>query len=116
MLQYGAALAMQSFFIALAYWKQNWDFALIGIALGFGALLFPSFTNFLERVWKQLAILLARIINPITLMILFIFILVPFGLLARTMRWLNPAFRTGKSSELVVVENCPSQKSFSKPF
>lgn len=116
MLQYGAALAIQSFFIFLAYWKQNWNFALIGLAFGVTALLFPPFTVGLERAWKWIGITLARIVNPITLMILFIFILVPFGLLARAMRWLNPAFNTGKDTELVAVNACPSKKSFLKPF
>jgi len=116
MLQYGAALAIQSFFILLAYWKQNWDLALIGLTFGAAALIFPPFATLLERVWKWIGATLARIVNPITLMILFILILVPFGLLARAMRWLNPAFSTGKDTELVTIDTCPSKKSFLKPF
>lgn len=116
MLQYGSALAIQTFLIFIAYLNRNWELALAGLLVGIAALLFPPFAKLLERVWKRIGVTLARIVNPITLMILFIFVVVPFGLLARAMRWLNPAFTPGKDTELIAVETCPSKKSFLKPF
>lgn len=116
MSQYGSALAIQSFFVLLAYLKHDWMLAVVGLTFGIGALLLPPFARRLERAWGWIGRTLARIVNPVTLVALFILVVVPFGFLARALRWLNPAFNAGKDSTLVIVDACPSKKSFSKPF
>lgn len=115
-MQYGSALAIQSFLILVAYFNSSWSLVLFGFSFGLLILIIPSLARLVERSWSWIGIALARIVNPITLTILFIFIICPFGFLARAMKWLNPAFDNKTESQLIAVKTCPSQKSFAKPF
>lgn len=115
-MQYGSTLAIQCFILLVAYLNHNWPLALCGFLFGIFALLFPPLARRIDQIWGWIGRTLARIVNPITLSILFIFMICPFGLFARWMKWLNPAFRSNKDSQLITVNICPSKKSFSKPF
>ncbi len=115
-MQYGSALAIQSFILLMAYMNHNWRLAFCGFVFGICVLLFPPLARLFDCIWIWVGKTLARIVNPITLTILFIFIICPFGMLARWMKWLNPVFTRRSDSQLITVESCPSQKSFSKPF
>ena len=115
-MQYGAALAIQSFILLIAYLQRNWWLTVIAFIFGICVLLVPPLSHFVDRFWAWIGKTLARIVNPITLTILYIFIICPFGILARRMKWLNPAFNQKSDSQFVTIKKCPSQKSFSKPF
>ena len=68
----------------------------------------PSILNRVRIIFSQLAILLARIINPIIMFILYLFIFIPFGIVLKFFRY-DP-LKERKN------ENLKSYWNFSKEF
>ena len=68
----------------------------------------PSILNRIRIIFSQLAILLARIINPIIMFILYLFIFIPFGIVLKFFRY-DP-LKERKN------ENLKSYWNFSKEF
>ena len=79
------------FFAVVAVWPlldglapRWWAFALAGVFLGAGFFL-PIFLRPLNIVWFKFGMLLYKVVNPITMGMLFYFTVVPMGLVMRAM-------------------------------
>lgn len=62
-----------------------WSLAVAGVFLFF-ALFFPSALQPLNVLWFRFGMLLAKIVNPIVMLVIYIVAIVPFGLGARILR------------------------------
>ena len=86
---FGIQLSVILFIIFLIrlYFKhfEVFEVALLSLSIFFIIISFlkPTLLNFFRKIFFKLAILLAKIINPLVMLVFYIFIFVPFGLILK---------------------------------
>jgi hypothetical protein len=97
-------LVFAAFFLILGLWplfargQPRWW--AVGISALFGAvsLVRPSVLRPLNRLWTKLGLLLARVVNPISLGVLFFLVIAPFGFVLRRLGKLSLSVRQNESA------------------
>ena len=95
------------------------EFTLIFLSVFFAILSFfkPSFLTFFKKLFLELGMLLARIINPIVMLVFYIFIFIPFGVVLKFFNYnpLNEKIDKDLNSYWSNLQN-KNKKYFKKQF
>ena len=98
---------------ALLFFYKNWAttlrliFAVAGLYLFVSGILIPKSLNVVYKIWMGFAFALGWIVSRFIIVILFIFVLTPIGLVAKVFgkKFLDIEFRDGKESYWIPKEN-----------
>ena len=111
--KFGMIVGSVFLLFALLFFYKNWApnlrliFAAAGLYLFVSGMLIPKSLSAVYKIWMGFAFALGWIVSRFIIVILFIFVLTPIGLVAKVFgkKFLDVEFRDGKESYWVPKEN-----------
>ena len=111
---FGVLFAIVGLVVAVFAWRAGNDalaaaFVLAGVVFAAFAWLAPARLAPLNRAWFRLGMLLAKVVNPIVLGVLFFAVITPYAVVLRLMRRDTLALRPRPDAASYWIERDPAQ-------